>query len=140
MKIIFIYISSVYKSNANEHVFRKLMDELQTTMTIYRVWGSHLGSSQLFKQHLESRRRITEFVEKMQVHMYWFRGKNNDHILYAFMKKKWIHITVHWFHEKKMEKKFETSWQQDDIHTYQFHCRNHNSHTYGHWIHEKNWC
>ena len=54
------------------------------------------------------------------------------------MKKKWIHITVHWFHEKKMEKKFETSWQQDDIHTYQFHCRNHNSHTYGHWIQEKN--
>ena len=43
------------------------MDELQTTMTIYRVWGSHLGSSQLFKQHLESRRRITEFVEKVQV-------------------------------------------------------------------------
>jgi len=59
--------NTVYKSNANEHVFRKLMDELQTTMTIYRVWGSHLGSSQLFKQHLESRRRITEFVEKMQV-------------------------------------------------------------------------
>ena len=48
-------------------LFRKLMDELQTTMTIYRVWGSHLGSSQLFKQHLESRRRITEFVEKVQV-------------------------------------------------------------------------
>ena len=60
--------NTVFKSNANEHVFRKLMDELQTTMTIYRVWGSHLGSSQLFKQHLESRRRITEFVEKMQVH------------------------------------------------------------------------
>jgi len=59
--------NTVYKSNANEHVFRKLMDELQTTMTIYRVWGSHLGSSQLFKQHLESRRRITEFVEKVQV-------------------------------------------------------------------------
>jgi len=59
--------NTVFKSNANEHVFRKLMDELQTTMTIYRVWGSHLGSSQLFKQHLESRRRITEFVEKMQV-------------------------------------------------------------------------
>ena len=45
------------------------MDELQTTMTIYRVWGSHLGSSQLFKQHLESRRRITESVEKMQVNI-----------------------------------------------------------------------
>lgn len=58
---------TVYRSNANEHVFRKLMDELQTTMTIYRVWGSHLGSTQLFRQHIESRRRITEFVERMQV-------------------------------------------------------------------------
>ena len=48
------------------------MDELQTTMTIYRVWGSHLGSSQLFKQHLESRRRITEFVEKVQVRHFFF--------------------------------------------------------------------
>ena len=48
------------------------MDELQTTMTIYRVWGSHLGSSQLFKQHLESRRRITEFVEKVQVRKVFF--------------------------------------------------------------------
>ncbi len=28
---------TVYKSNTNEHVFRKLMDELQTTMTIYRL-------------------------------------------------------------------------------------------------------
>ena len=28
--------NTVYKSNTNEHVFRKLMDELQTTMTIYR--------------------------------------------------------------------------------------------------------
>ena len=43
------------------------MEELQTTMTIYHVWGSHLGSSALFKQHVESRRKITEFVEKMQV-------------------------------------------------------------------------
>jgi len=43
------------------------MEELQTTMTIYHVWGSHLGSSNLFKQHVESRRKITEFVERMQV-------------------------------------------------------------------------
>jgi hypothetical protein len=43
------------------------MEELQTTMTIYHVWGSHLGSSALFKQHVESRRKITEFVERMQV-------------------------------------------------------------------------
>ena len=67
--------NTVYKSNANEHVFRKLMDELQTTMTIYRVWGSHLGSSQLFKQHLESRRRITEFVEKMQASLLYSKAK-----------------------------------------------------------------
>ena len=143
MKINFFHVTSVYKSNANEHVFRKLMDELQTTMTIYRVWGSHLGSSQLFKQHLESRRRITEFVEKMQVHMYWFRGKNNDHMIISYMllwKKNEYTSQFIDFTKKKMEKKFETSWQQDDIHTYQFHCRNHNSHTYGHWIQEKNWC
>ncbi|QQP50841.1 F-box only protein 25 [Caligus rogercresseyi] len=35
-------------------------------MTIYNVWGSHLGSSQLFQDHLQRRQRITEFVEKMQ--------------------------------------------------------------------------
>ena len=46
---------------------QKLMEELQTTMTIYHVWGSHLGSANLFKQHVESRRKITEFVERMQV-------------------------------------------------------------------------
>ena len=76
--------NTVYKSNTNEHVFRKLMDELQTTMTIYRVWGSHLGSSQLFKQHLESRRRITEFVEKMQV--------NGEVLLYQITLKKQTEI------------------------------------------------
>lgn len=76
--------NTVYKSNTNEHVFRKLMDELQTTMTIYRVWGSHLGSSQLFKQHLESRRRITEFVEKMQV--------NGEFLLYQITLKKQTEI------------------------------------------------
>ena len=76
--------NTVYKSNTNEHVFRKLMDELQTTMTIYRVWGSHLGSSQLFKQHLESRRRITEFVEKMQV--------NGEFLLHQLTLKKQTEI------------------------------------------------
>ena len=58
---------SVYKSNVNEHVLRKLLDELHATLSIYHVWGSHLGSKQLFKQHLESKRKITEIVEKMQV-------------------------------------------------------------------------
>ena len=81
--------NTVYKSNTNEHVFRKLMDELQTTMTIYRVWGSHLGSSQLFKQHLESRRRITEFVEKMQV--------NGEFLLYQITLKKQKEIWRNFF-------------------------------------------
>jgi len=58
---------TVYKSNQNQHVLKTIMEELHTTMTIYNVWGSHLGSSVLFKQHLETRRKITEFVEKMQV-------------------------------------------------------------------------
>ena len=65
---------SVYKSNVNEHVLRKLLDELHATLSIYHVWGSHLGSKQLFKQHLESKRKITEIVEKMQVRFiveYW---------------------------------------------------------------------
>ena len=81
--------NTVYKSNTNEHVFRKLMDELQTTMTIYRVWGSHLGSSQLFKQHLESRRRITEFVEKMQV--------NGEYLLHQITLKKQTEIWRNFF-------------------------------------------
>jgi hypothetical protein len=59
--VVFVYIFQ------NQHVLQKLMEELQTTMTIYHVWGSHLGSSVLFKQHVESRRKITEFVERMQV-------------------------------------------------------------------------
>ncbi len=59
---------SVYRNNrTNEHVLRKLLDELNATMTVYHVWGAHLGSSCLFRQHLESRRRIIESVEKMQV-------------------------------------------------------------------------
>jgi hypothetical protein len=68
MMLYFLYFFFQIRLNHDFfRLFRKLMDELQTTMTIYRVWGSHLGSSQLFKQHLESRRRITEFVEKVQV-------------------------------------------------------------------------
>lgn len=58
---------TVYENNQNQHVLRKLMEELHATMTVYHVWGSHLGSTNLFKQHLESRRKITEIVEKMQV-------------------------------------------------------------------------
>ncbi len=57
---------SVYKSGINEHVLRSILDELNATMSIYHVWGSHLGGSNLFKQHAESRRKITDTVEKMQ--------------------------------------------------------------------------
>lgn len=58
---------TVYKNNYNEHVLRSILDELNATMSIYHVWGSHLGGPNLFKQHAESRRKITEMVEKMQV-------------------------------------------------------------------------
>ena len=57
----------VYANDRHEHVLRKLLDEVNATMSIYHVWGSHLGSAHLFRQHLESRRRITEIVEKTQV-------------------------------------------------------------------------
>lgn len=57
----------VYVNDRHEHVLRKLLDEVNATMSIYHIWGSHLGSSNLFRQHLESRRRITEIVEKTQV-------------------------------------------------------------------------
>lgn len=63
---------TVYENNQNQHVLRKLMEELHATMTVYHVWGSHLGSTNLFKQHLESRRKITEIVEKMQVSPFGF--------------------------------------------------------------------
>ena len=134
----FFFNFTVYKSNANEHVFRKLMDELQTTMTIYRVWGSHLGSSQLFKQHLESRRRITEFVEKMQVcTMDNFKIVVTKKLIYIYIWNK--EITVHWFHEKNGEEIWivlTTRW-----HTHRFHYRNHNSHTDGDSkFTKKKWC
>lgn len=57
----------VYQNNVNEHVLRKLLDELHATLSIYHVWGTHLGSKALFKQHVESKQKITEMVEKMQV-------------------------------------------------------------------------
>ena len=57
----------VYANDRHEHVLRKLLDEVNATMSIYHVWGSHLGSAHLFRQHLDSRRRITEIVEKTQV-------------------------------------------------------------------------
>ena len=52
---------------SGSHVLRRLLDEVNATMSIYHVWGSHLGSAHLFRQHLDSRRRITEIVEKTQV-------------------------------------------------------------------------
>ena len=57
----------VYANDRHEHVLRRLLDEVNATMSIYHVWGSHLGSAHLFRQHLDSRRRITEIVEKTQV-------------------------------------------------------------------------
>lgn len=67
---------TVYKNNYNEHVLRRILDELHATMSIYHVFGSHLGSANLFKQHAESRRKITEMVEKMQVRLLsgWVNG------------------------------------------------------------------
>ena len=52
----------------NEHVLRRLLEQLHTTMAIYHVWGSpFLGGGHLIKQHRHTRRKITGFVEKMQV-------------------------------------------------------------------------
>ncbi len=58
---------SVCSNNANEHVLRRILDELHAAMAIYHVWGSYLGGSVLFKQHAESRRKVTQMVENMQV-------------------------------------------------------------------------
>ena len=66
-RLLEVMAETVYENQRNEHVLRKLLDELNATMTIYHVWGSHLGGTSLFKQHLESRRKITDMVEKMQV-------------------------------------------------------------------------
>ena len=57
----------VYETNCGQHVLRKVLDELNATMSIYHCWGSHLGGQALFKQHLETRRRITELIEERQV-------------------------------------------------------------------------
>ena len=52
----------------NEHVLRRLLEQLHTSMAIYHVWGSpFLGGGHLIKQHRDTRRKITGFVEKMQV-------------------------------------------------------------------------
>ena len=52
----------------NDHVLRRLLEQLHTTMSIYHVWGSpFLGGGHLIKQHPDTRRKITGFVEKMQV-------------------------------------------------------------------------
>jgi len=51
----------------NEHVLRRLLEQLHTTMAIYHVWGSpFLGGGHLIKQHRDTRHKITGFVEKMQ--------------------------------------------------------------------------
>ena len=54
----------------NEHVLRRLLEQLHTTMAIYHVWGSpFLGGGHLIKQHRDTRQKITGFVEKMQVRL-----------------------------------------------------------------------
>jgi F-box protein 25/32 len=51
----------------NEHVLRRLLEQLHTTMAIYHVWGSpFLGGGHLVRQHRDTRHKITGFVEKMQ--------------------------------------------------------------------------
>jgi len=57
---------AVYENNVNQHVLRRLLDNLHTTLSIYRVWGSHHGSSALFQRHLEARRKIVEIIENSQ--------------------------------------------------------------------------
>ena len=60
--------SIIGRRRQNEHVLRRLLEQLHTTMAIYHVWGSpFLGGGHLFKQHANARRKITGFVEKMQV-------------------------------------------------------------------------
>nr|ADD38022.1 F-box only protein 25 [Lepeophtheirus salmonis] len=56
----------VYENQSHEDVLHSLLQELHSTMAIYNVWGSHLGSARLFQEHVERRRKITEFVERMQ--------------------------------------------------------------------------
>jgi len=50
--------AAVYIKNQNEHVLRKLLGDLHTTLDQYRVWGAHLGSEQMQKGHNASRSRI----------------------------------------------------------------------------------
>ena len=57
----------------NEHVLRRLLEQLHTTMAIYHVWGSpFLGGGHLIKQHRDTRQKITGFVEKMQVRLKYY--------------------------------------------------------------------
>ena len=59
--------NTVYESQTNEHILVKFLADLHSMLDDKTVWGSHLGSAHLFRQHLDSRRRITEIVEKTQV-------------------------------------------------------------------------
>jgi len=65
-KMMDVVADQVYHSKRGDQVLKILLEQIHTTLTIYHVWGSHLGSTHLFKQHVESRRKITELVEKMQ--------------------------------------------------------------------------
>ena len=66
-KMLEVTADQVYFKRADEHVLRSLLEQLHTTLAIYNVWGSYLGSASLFNQHAESRRKITDLVERMQV-------------------------------------------------------------------------
>lgn len=65
-KMLEVTADQVYFKRADEHVLRSLLEQLHTTLAIYNVWGSYLGSASLFNQHAESRRKITDLVERMQ--------------------------------------------------------------------------
>jgi len=49
---------TVFAEQANEHVLRRLVGELHTSLDTRGVWGSHLGSETLLRRHTKSRRRI----------------------------------------------------------------------------------
>ena len=74
----------------NEHVLRRLLEQLHTTMAIYHVWGSpFLGGGHLIKQHRDTRRKITGFVEKMQVRV------TNYRVVLALLKLNAIYIYIY---------------------------------------------
>ena len=73
----------------NEHVLRRLLEQLHTTMAIYHVWGSpFLGGGHLMKQHRDTRRKITGFVEKMQVRVSIFK------VLTTLLKRNAIDLKI----------------------------------------------